>query len=102
MSNKKIPATELIKRDIIRPSARSEMLKRMTELEEDEWEQNCFMEAMRECIDEGIKPKYPDLNAKILAKEVDSDILFRMLLLGNFQNTDNGTGSNNEIDTESK
>ena len=84
MSYKKIPASELIRREIIRPDARSERLKRMTELEEHEWEQHCFMEAMRECIDERKKPKFPDLNAKVLAKEIDADIIFNMFLLGEF------------------
>jgi len=102
MSYKKIPAAELIKRDVIRQDARSERLKKMTEYEEDEWEQNCFMEAMRECIDEGKKPKYPYLNAKVLAKEIDADIIFNMFLLGEFENTPNGENTSNKIHTEPK
>lgn len=101
MGYNKIPVTELIKREIIRPGARTEMLKRMTELEEHEWEQNCFMEAMRECIDERKKPKYPELNAKVLAKEIDADIIFNMFLLGEFESTNNGEENNNKNSAKS-
>ncbi len=101
MTSKIVTAVELLGREIIRPNQSTERRKRMTEFEEEECSQKFFMDAMKELIDEGINPKYPELNARVLAKEIDADIIFDLLLIGDLKIENNGNNTNkHEVNTE--
>ena len=73
---------ELETRSIIRKNQASERLKRMTEQEESLWKQEAYKISMKEMIDQGVKPTFLVINARILSKSIDCDILFNSIILG--------------------
>ena len=59
----------------------SERLKRMTDREVQQWEQEAYRLSMKELIDEGIKPLYPVTAGRIRKKSLECDLLFERLIL---------------------
>ena len=84
MANKYYPYPEgLESRVTSRKNQVSERLKRMTEREVQQWEQEAYRLSLIELIDEGIKPTYPVLAGKIKNKSNSCDLLFNEKLNSN-------------------
>ena len=73
--------TELLTRPIIRSDKMYEYYNKMTDAEISAFEQQMQMNAMKECINDGTTPKFPEVNARYLSKIIDHDILYRCLKL---------------------
>ena len=65
---------ELVKRPIIRNDRPEEFLNKMTDEEIKQYE----IEIEQNLLEEGIKPKFPDLNVSFLAKTIDRSILYNL------------------------
>ena len=77
MATKYYPYPEdLSSRKVARKNQMSERLKRMTDRETHQWEQEAYRLSMAEAIKENIKPTYLVLAAKISALSLECDSLF--------------------------
>jgi len=75
-----ITITDLLKRRDIRNDFDGNAIW-MNKMTDDELKQ-FDKESMQMCIEEGVEPKFPDMNAAILAKHIDRGILYKLFLLG--------------------
>jgi len=74
-----ITIKELIKRPIIRNDFTEEWQNKMTDEELSQFDKECY----RNCLNEGVLEKYPDINAACLSKHIDRTILYKLLKLTN-------------------
>ena len=82
-----ITIQELLERPNIRDDYEhdSVWMNKMTDEEIDQF----YEEARQVCIEEGVKEKYPDMNAAVLAKHIDRGILYKLFQMGDInQNKD--------------
>ena len=72
---------ELINKPIIRNDHNEEWLNKLTNEEIAAWDK----EMIEECVKAGTPYKFPDMNAAILAKHIDTTILYNLIKIGNEQ-----------------
>lgn len=73
---------QLISRPIIRNDNSHEFLNKMTDEEIRQWEK----EIEHNLIEEGVSKKFPDWNAAIVSKVIDTDIIYIIIKKGLWKN----------------
>jgi hypothetical protein len=69
-----ISIQELLERPIIRNDFGEEWMNKMTDKELSQFDK----ESYQICLDEGVPKKYPDINAAVLSKHIDTSILYKI------------------------
>jgi hypothetical protein len=71
---------ELLNRPIIRNDHNEEWINKMTDEEISLFHKEC----LQFCLDAGVENKFPDINAAIIAKHIDFDIIYRLIKIAKY------------------